>query len=251
MGRTLEAGLGARFSHVGNFTGYMRRVYELLAAEPARLRILDVPAGNGLLADALAEAGHSVVPADINGERRDFAYANLEERLPFEDGAFDVTICLEGIEHLVNQTECLRELVRVTKSGGRVVISTPNVQNFFSRLTFLFRGVFYQFSPATLKQVEAGERADRGHVAPVGVFELSYLMAAFGAKLERTLGDHVKKKALLPVFGLLLPLMALATYPMLRGVPRFLMVDGKRPARLFMNRYALLSRSLICVFRKV
>jgi hypothetical protein len=75
-------------------------------------------------------------------------------------------------------------------------------------------------------------------------------MAAFGAKLERTLGDHFKKKALLPVFGVLFPLMALATYPMLRGVPRFLMADGKRPAQLFMNRYVLLSRSLICVFRK-
>jgi 2-polyprenyl-3-methyl-5-hydroxy-6-metoxy-1,4-benzoquinol methylase len=62
MGRTLEAGLGARFSHVGNFTGYMRRVYEVLAAEPAGLRILDVPAGNGLLADALADASSTSSP---------------------------------------------------------------------------------------------------------------------------------------------------------------------------------------------
>lgn len=194
MGRTLEEGLLARFSDVPNFTGYMRRVHELLADEAPGLRILDVPAGNGLLADALEASGHSVVRADI--------------------------------------------------------VSTPNIPNFYSRVTFLLQGVFFQFSPAILKRVEPGEGADRGHVAPIGIYEIAYLMATFGARLERTLGDHFKKKVLLPVFLLLLPVITLVTYPMLRRLPGFLMADGRRPGELFMNRYALLSRSLICVFRK-
>ncbi len=49
---------------------------------------------------------------------------------------------------------------------------------------------------------------------------------------------------------LLFPLMALVTCPMVRRLPGFVFAGGKRPRDLFTNRYALFSRSLICVFRK-
>lgn len=243
-------GLKRRFSHVAKFTGYMRIVADLVDGHRPGLTILDVPAGNGLLADALRRQGHDVVAADINGARPDYVHADLEAGLPFPDDAFDVTVCLEGVEHLVGQSVCLRELVRVTRPGGRIVISTPNVQNFYSRVTFLFGGWPYQFSPLDYKPVALGQRDDRGHIAPIGLYELAYLMATFGAPLEHTCGDHVKKKVLLPLFGVLFPVIALVSLPVIARLPAFLLAPGADRRRLFFNRHTLLSRSLIGVFRK-
>ena len=70
------------FSHVPNFTGYMEVVARHFAGRPQGLRILDMPAGNGLLADALRGHGHTVVCGDINRERPDYAYLDMAAPLP-------------------------------------------------------------------------------------------------------------------------------------------------------------------------
>src|SRR5437588_10996091 len=72
------------FSHVGNFTGYMEVVFRLMVTEKCS-RILDIPAGNGLLADRLRQEGHTVVCADINRERPDYIFADMNEPLRFAD----------------------------------------------------------------------------------------------------------------------------------------------------------------------
>ena len=54
------------FSHVANFTGYMADVADHFSSRPKPLRILDLPAGNGLLADALRAMGHTVTRATRN-----------------------------------------------------------------------------------------------------------------------------------------------------------------------------------------
>ncbi|MDD5170579.1 MAG: class I SAM-dependent methyltransferase [Syntrophales bacterium] len=46
-------------------------------------------------------------------------------RLPFMDGAFDVVICSEVLEHIVDNRVAVRELVRVLKPGGNLVVSVP------------------------------------------------------------------------------------------------------------------------------
>lgn len=46
-------------------------------------------------------------------------------RLPFEDGAFDVVLCAEVLEHLPDYRSALNEITRVLKPGGRLAISVP------------------------------------------------------------------------------------------------------------------------------
>src|ERR1041385_6622795 len=135
------------FSHVSNFTGYMQTVLRLASNGNSHHRILDIPAGNGLLAERLRNDGHEVVCADINRARPDYVYANLGEALPFRDAEFDACLCLEGIEHVLDSISLVRELCRITKPGGRIIISLPNIQNMFSRFQFLCTGYFYQFAP--------------------------------------------------------------------------------------------------------
>src|SRR5262245_17023414 len=150
-------------------------------------QVLDLPAGNGLLADALRGMGYTVVCADINRERPDYQYVDMARRVPFASAEFDAVICLEGLEHLVNPVQLIAELCRVTRSGGEIVISTPNVMNFYSRLQFLFTGTPYQFNPAAVPDLEPGTTGDRGHVFPLSYFQLRYLFEQHGARVKHVL----------------------------------------------------------------
>lgn len=241
----------APVTYVDNFTGYMKVVAEHFAARPQGLRILDLPAGNGLLADALRASGHTVVCGDISRERPDHRYVDMATPLPFADGEFDAVICLEGLEHLVNPVQLIAELSRVTRASGEIVVSTPNVMSFYSRLHQLFTGVPYQFNPAAAPDVAPGEATDRGHIFPLSLYQLSYLFAQHGARVRALLGDRYKKKALMPVYLLLLPFAWLASrWLFIRGG------DARHAGRnrdLFRQAFArplLFSRSLVLVLEK-
>ena len=239
------------FSHVANFTGYMAIVARHFAGQAGKRRILDLPAGNGLLADALREMGHEVVCGDINRERPDYRYVDMAGSLPFADGEFDAVICLEGLEHLVNPVGLIAELCRVTRAGGEIVISTPNVMNFYSRLQFLFTGAPYQFNPAAAPEVAPGTAADRGHVFPLSYFQLRYLFGQHGAAVKQVMGDRYKRKLLFPIYILLLPPAWLWSALLLlrQGDAR----HGARNRELYARSFSaplLYSRSLVLVFEK-
>jgi SAM-dependent methyltransferase len=190
--------LSTDFSHVPNFTGYMAKVYGHVCGGPAGQRILDIPAGNGLLATELRKAGHEVVCADINRERSDYVFADLNGRLPFDDASFDTVTCLEGLEHVLDPQALIGELVRITRSGGRVVLSTPNLQNAFSRLRFFATGFHYQYGPWMCRQLAPGEQRDRGHIAPMTYLQIRYHFHYRGARVEAVDGDKWKRKWLVP-----------------------------------------------------
>ena len=51
----------------------------------------------------------------------------LDYTLPFADDEFDTVLCFETVEHFCQPDRLIVELVRVTRSGGIVVLTTPNV----------------------------------------------------------------------------------------------------------------------------
>jgi ubiquinone/menaquinone biosynthesis C-methylase UbiE len=51
------------------------------------------------------------------------------ERLPFGAASFDVVLCTEVLEHVLDPTVVIGELLRVAVPGGRIVISIPNEDN--------------------------------------------------------------------------------------------------------------------------
>ena len=65
---------------------------------------------------------------------------DLQQRLPFEDGSFDVVLMTEVLEHLDSQFHIVAEVSRVVRSGGFFVFSTPNLQRLHSRLQFFLTG---------------------------------------------------------------------------------------------------------------
>jgi SAM-dependent methyltransferase len=77
------------------------------------------------------DAGTHVLESPDGGERYEFAYraVNVERDLfPYADGAFDLVLCCEILEHLlINPSHMLFESHRVLRPGGYLMITTPNV----------------------------------------------------------------------------------------------------------------------------
>jgi ubiquinone/menaquinone biosynthesis C-methylase UbiE len=100
--------------------------------------VLDVACGSGYGSSLLWAEGKArqVIGADVSIEalecatrfrvpgRVEFALAKAES-LPFPDSEFDVVVSMETFEHLAHPKEFLRELRRVLRPGGPVVVSTP------------------------------------------------------------------------------------------------------------------------------
>ena len=240
--------LESEFSHVPNFTGYMEIVFRIIQSGRKGQKILDIPAGNGLLAARLRECHHEAVCADINREKSDYIFADLNERLPFANEEFDTCVCMEGIEHVLDPAALIAELCRITRPGGRIIISLPNIQNLFSRLTFFCAGYFYQFSPGMSRHLKPGEQIDRGHISPLSYLQLRYLFQYSGAQLLRLDGDRWKKKWLIPF---LLPFIGLgwvwSRWELARQ-PDAPKADCQQMLRHLFSAPLLFSRSLILTF---
>lgn len=99
-------------------------------------RVLDVGCGEGHFAAALARTGAEVVAVDVAAEplRRalvrhpdlDGRLVESEAPLPLEDASFDVVWVGETIEHVADTARLLSELRRVLRSGGVLLLSTPD-----------------------------------------------------------------------------------------------------------------------------
>ncbi len=118
--------------------GYLRHYVELVICHtPPNSKILDLGCGNGISAQLLSQAGHDVVGTDISPlflqEARGWENQQLRYQvcdvleMPFETEAFDVVCSNELIEHLPDVETALSEMMRVTRKGGRIVLSGPNL----------------------------------------------------------------------------------------------------------------------------
>ncbi len=95
-------------------------------------RVLDVGAGTGAFAFAVAPRAREVVALEVDGEvaerARADAPANVEvvigdgEHLPFDDFEFDVAATLRTLHHTPRPELLVAELTRVTKPGGTILV---------------------------------------------------------------------------------------------------------------------------------
>jgi demethylmenaquinone methyltransferase / 2-methoxy-6-polyprenyl-1,4-benzoquinol methylase len=98
-------------------------------------KVLDLAAGTAVSTVQLAASGAWCVAADFSvgmlaaGRRRDVPkVAGDATKLPFADGVFDAVTISFGLRNVADHSAALREMARVTRPGGRLVVcefSTP------------------------------------------------------------------------------------------------------------------------------
>jgi 2-polyprenyl-3-methyl-5-hydroxy-6-metoxy-1,4-benzoquinol methylase len=126
-------------------------VARLLASRGASGTLVDVGCGTGDLWRAAHDqfaryvgvdaVRYPDLPAELSFERSDLD----RDPLPVGDASADATAAVEVIEHLENPRAFVRELVRVTRPGGWVVVTTPNQLSGLSLLTLVMKGQFSAF----------------------------------------------------------------------------------------------------------
>jgi len=105
-------------------------------------RALDVGCGTGQFSLRLAEMGLRVDALDASPDMLAVARAKSDavawregsaEALPYDDGAFDLVLSVTAIEFMADQDRALREMLRVVRPGGRLVIATLNADSAWGR----------------------------------------------------------------------------------------------------------------------
>jgi SAM-dependent methyltransferase len=124
---TSRAGQYDRSSHWCTDPEMMRRIVELAAPQLTDI-ILDVACGTGLVSGAFRGKVAWVVGLDLTPAMSSQAFNRVDalvlssaEFMPFRDEQFDLTLCRQGIQFM-EAAESVREMVRVTKTKGRVMV---------------------------------------------------------------------------------------------------------------------------------
>jgi len=129
------------------------RIVEVIEEYDLRGRVLDYGAGIGNLTRRLWALGRfeQIAGADILPRPEDLPGAIPWHCLDLNHGdvvpaaSFDAVIAAEVIEHLENPREVARELYRILKPGGTLVLSTPNNESIRSLVALLIRGQYVAF----------------------------------------------------------------------------------------------------------
>ena len=108
---------------------------------PTSGRVLDAGGGTGRVANAIREHAGEVVIADPSlGMLRQADRTQLKlacsnsESLPFPSATFERVIMVDALHHVISQAETAREMYRVLKPGGRIVIEEPDIRSFYVKL---------------------------------------------------------------------------------------------------------------------
>ena len=133
---------------LGRTKAWRRVVTSIIGSKPG-IKILDIAAGTGASTRPLVDAGADVIAVDFSagminvGKKRnkDIKFVQGDAlNLPFEDNSFDVTTISFGLRNTSNINLALKDALRVTKVGGRIVIA-----EFSHPSNFLFRKIYLNY----------------------------------------------------------------------------------------------------------
>jgi 2-polyprenyl-3-methyl-5-hydroxy-6-metoxy-1,4-benzoquinol methylase len=127
----------------------MKHVDFFLTGIPKTDKILDLGCGEGYLVEKYRKSGYQITGLDLHYSS-DFVKKGDIRHTFFENGEFDVILCLDVLEHLsfVDQDSALKEISRIMKKDGIALLSLPNLAHLVSRISFLLTGTLVRTSSA-------------------------------------------------------------------------------------------------------
>jgi SAM-dependent methyltransferase len=198
-GRGLKI-IGGRRSH---------DVLQSVLAGRTPCKLLDAPAGSGVIAQSLRELGYDVHCSDIdpgNFQALGFPFqrADLNRSLPYADASFDAVVCANGLHRLFHPRGALREFHRVLRPGGSLHVTVNNYASLDRRLRFLLLGSLDR--NLSLPDYDQSIGDPEAHVRHALLWaELGNLLEATGFRVAVLRASNVKRsqRALLPLAWLL------------------------------------------------
>lgn len=117
---------------------------------PTRGLLLDAGGGTGRVAFHFKPFAAKVVISDLSfpmllqTQKKGglFPVQAHAERIPFADETFDRIIVVDALHHFCDQKQAVRELIRVLKPGGRMVIEEPDINLFSVKVVALAEKLF-------------------------------------------------------------------------------------------------------------
>ena len=170
---------------------------------PKDAKILDFGCGEGALSQRLSDAGYQVDSVDIDEVsfkasthfiRLDFNSADLVSAFIQEhQEGYDCVLGIEVIEHIENHWEYIKNLKKLVRPGGYILLSTPNVTSWLSRFYFLFTGRLHQFMEQDLSY---------GHINPISFWQIEYIFKNLDITLVSNRSAGTLPMFYFPVFSL-------------------------------------------------
>lgn len=126
-------------------------------------RILDIGCGTGYISNEIKKIypKSTIYGIDISlkalhiGKKKykniNFKRADAEKKFSFKNKSFDLIISGEHIEHLKDPDTYLTEIYRILKDDGTLIITTPNLAFWFSRLLLLLGKQPFYLEPSLVK----------------------------------------------------------------------------------------------------
>ena len=175
---------------------------------PEHRRIVDMGCGEGITLEKLIKTfpEKESIGVDLEQENIEICaqhglravYSDIYN-IALPSGSFDVCICIDVLEHLKKPKEAIRELNRILKTGGRLIIVIPNDRTFLlARLAMgMVKEAFYdagherQWKPGEVKDLlkDAGFRIASERSLPFLFWQMSlhYIIAADKEPMQ---GEH-------------------------------------------------------------
>lgn len=177
--------------------------------------------------------------------------ANLNvQGLPYADATFDLVTCTEVIEHLENYRYTIREMFRVLRPGGTLVVTTPNILNLKSRIRFLVFGFYNLFGPLHVRESLLHETG--GHINPVSLFFLAHALMDAGFEGIKTAIYKRQGTSWLWLVLLYLPIKFFAAFALRKEKSKYRTVDAHNEEFVLRMNSAevLLGRTIVVGCRK-
>ena len=218
---------------------------------PLGARVLDAPCGGcASLTVALRERGFAAIGADIDPEAvmhlgAAFQKVNLDGTLPWPNRSFDAVVSTEGIEHFENHYSFLREMHRILKPGGSLLLTTPNITALRSRVRF-FGSRFFGRDARPLNEAA---RHPLHHIGLATFPELRYELHVSGFRLSEVRHTHIKPVSYL--YSIYLPWIWLYTLMAFRKEKDPAQRERNKEIRRTLHSFSLLfGEGLMLIARK-
>lgn len=185
-------------------------------------KFLDLGAGEGAFSFKLIQSGFKSIDAvDIRADKFKLSqckYFNIDLNSCFSEligEKYDFILGIEVIEHLENPNHFLRECFKLLNDRGYILITTPNIESWISRILFFRNGHFRWFSEKTY--------LTSGHITLLPSWLLIELAKKVGFNLVNffTTSNRKLLKEILPYSNIFKKILKISTliflYPLMQG----------------------------------